>query len=325
MNAPVLSAIVMTPDTWHTMRRTLAALRGQTLRHSIELVLVGPSLEALDVPEAEIAGFAQVRKTAAPPNSRILGESSAAGVRSASAALVVFTEDHCFPEPGWAEALVKFHADGNWAGVEPTFINGNPDSVASKVQFLVEYAHSAPGEAKGEAPFIAGHNSCYRRDALLHYDRDGGLADWLEVEFLMHQDMGRRGLRLGRSAEARTHHYNCSRVGATLSFSWVFPRVFAAHRARRLGPVQRLKLALTWPLIAPLRFQRIWPLAWRLYGTAAALRLSPLLLANLMVSAASEGAGYVLGAGRHPELAFGLEFHRDRFFRSGDRFPDVEA
>lgn len=315
MPDPALSVLVITPDEPATMRHTLAALGRQTIRDRIELVLVGPTESALRVPEQTIAGFAAVRRVVVEPFDS-LGQITAAGVRDAGAELVALTEDHCHPHPGWAEALVARHAQGDYAAVGPTVHNANPDTAASWQQFLVEYApFSAIGD-KGAARMIPGHNSCYRRADLLHYEPD--LAWWLECETLMHWDMAARGRRLWLDDQAQTDHWNCSRFLPTLRFSWMFPRVFAARRCRVISGVARVKLALLWPLIPPLRLVRAWPLAVASLGRRGALRVLPGLLLNLVVSGASEATGYLLGEGDRARTTLDLEFHRERFMRSGE-------
>ena len=55
---PALSAILWTPDTYWTLRRTVSALREQTVRDRIEVILVGPSSSALDGAASDLDEFA---------------------------------------------------------------------------------------------------------------------------------------------------------------------------------------------------------------------------------------------------------------------------
>ena len=322
MPATRLSVLLVTPDTWTTWSTTLAALRTQTIRDRIELVLVGPALDAIDVPDSEVTSFAAVRKVAVPNMAR-LGRAYAEGVRASTAPLIALTEDHCFPETDWAEALLRRHDQGDWAAVGPTMINGNPDSAASWTQFIVEYGnHSTVGE-KGVRQELPGHNSCYRRDALLFYEPR--LEWWLECETVMQWDMTRRGLRLYADPAVRTHHWNCSRFWPTVRFSWLYSRVFAAYRATQLNWFGHAKLALLWPVIPLVRLRRTWPLMKRQLGLSRALQLSPGVFLNFLVSGASEGLGYIAGVGEGwLGRCFDLEFHRDRFLRDGEAYRPSE-
>ena len=317
---PVLSAVVITPDDWRTMRRTLAALRAQTVASQLEVVLVGPDFKALEVPSNELAPFASVRQ--ARFHRREMGHATAQGVRAATTDLVWFTEDHCYPLPGCMEAIVNHFTDPQLVALGPTLVNGNPRSLTSWTQFVMEYGPYSAVGAKGQARQIPGHNSCYRRSALLALEPD--LDHQLEVETLMQWDMADQGLKLINTADVVTRHYNTSNWKSYLSFSWVFPRTFAAHRGLREGRLARLKLGLLWPLIPVLRFKRLWPLAFRLVGARRAMWLAPGLLLNLVASGASEAKGYLTGDGANCQQGFELEFHRERFFAQGDSFPSAE-
>ncbi len=316
MPEPALSAVLVTLDDWTNMRNTLRALRAQTLREQMELVFVGPSLDALDLPEAEFQDFAGIQKTAEPVLTT-LGQAYAAGVRAATAPLVLFTEDHCYPEPQWAELLVARHASGTWAGVGPTVINANPASTASCAQFLIEYGQYSETGKKGPCRQIPGHNSCYRRKLLLHYGAK--LFEWLECETLMQWDMADRGLTFYMDDQVRTRHFNCSRLSATFMFSWYFSRQFAAYRGRRMTARDRAKLALLWPLIPIVRLKRIWPLMASLLGFRRALSVLPAVATNLAISGAGEGLGYLTCDPGAREHCFHREFHRERFLRPGEQ------
>jgi hypothetical protein len=316
MSEPVLSAILVTPDDWTNMRNTLQALRLQTICQQMELVLVGPTLDALDAPDSEIAPFFAVQRVAVAGRSTI-AHSYAEGVRAATAPLVVFTEDHCYPEPGWAEGFVRRHASGNWAGVGPTVINANPAYTASWAQFLAEYGQYSEAGADGRSRQIPGHNSCYRRKELLAYGPD--LDNWLECETLMHWDMAERGLGLYLDRDIRTHHWNSTRMSYVLGFSWYFLRQFAAYRARGMTPFRRAAFALLWPLIPAIRLRRIVPLMTSLLGTRRTVAVLPAVAVNLFVSSAAEGLGYVTGQAGALENLLDREFHRERYLRPGER------
>ncbi|MEM6333382.1 MAG: glycosyltransferase [Planctomycetota bacterium] len=320
MSEVLISTLVLTPDVPETMRRTLSALSAQTIADRVEVVLIGPSEAATDVPAAWVSGFASVKRAVSAERS--MGAMYVAGVAAATGPIVQITEDHCYPLPGHHEAvLAAFEAHG-CAAVGPNVALANPGTFAAEVQYLFEYAVVGPKGEHGVAPHISGHNSAYRRDALLAYGDE--LADWLEVETLLHWEMTRRGLVLVNDAGPRSIHWNVERLGPLFSFCWVFPRVFAAYRGRRAGLGTRLKLGLLWPLIGVLRTWRTWGLAVRYHGVSGAAARVPLLFAALMVSAASEGMGYLFGVGGHTPMAFDREFHRDRYMRAGRVIADPD-
>lgn len=316
---PRMSVVLVTPDNWQNMQRTLAALRAQTVASQLEVVLVGPNESALDVPPSLIAPFAAVHKVAF--EYRAMGHAAAQGVRAATSDLVLFTEDHCYPMPDLASAMLVCFEDPSVIAVGPTVVNGNPRSLTSWTQFIMEYGAYSRAGVKGQARQIPGHNSAYRRSALLHYAE--ALDEQLEVETLMHWDMADRGMKLINVGAPVTRHFNASKGWACLSFSWIFPRTFAARRVA-CQPKDRAKLALLWPLIPILRFARLWSVAIQLLGLRRTLLVSPSLIANLIVSGASEGLGYLTKTGASDVAAFDLKFHRERFFAVGDALPEPD-
>jgi hypothetical protein len=134
---PEMSVIILTPDGYAAIRRLMAHLCAQTARDRLELVLVAPQLDALQADEGELAGFAAVRLVEADV-LRSSAEARAAGVRAATAPIVVFTEDHSLPEPAWAESLIRAHGEA-WAVVGPAVINANPRGAVSWANLLIEY------------------------------------------------------------------------------------------------------------------------------------------------------------------------------------------
>ncbi|MBK6393893.1 MAG: hypothetical protein IPF73_03745 [Betaproteobacteria bacterium] len=58
--APRMSVVIVTPDTFATIRRTVECLARQTARDALELVVVAPSLARLDADGALLASFARV-------------------------------------------------------------------------------------------------------------------------------------------------------------------------------------------------------------------------------------------------------------------------
>src|SRR5829696_4542817 len=125
---PALSVILPTADDYKTIRRTVRALHRQTARDQIELVIVSPTDDPGVIPE-DVSGFFSVKIVNGGPllTSNI---SRVAGIRHASAQIVVLGEDHCFPEPAWAAALIEAHR-GDFAVVGPVLTNANPRSMMS--------------------------------------------------------------------------------------------------------------------------------------------------------------------------------------------------
>nr|MBA3966593.1 glycosyltransferase [Nitrospirales bacterium] len=117
MSHPLLSVILATPGGYHTVRKTVSHLRSQTACGSLELILVGPPQALQDLEVEELTGFARYQVVRIEKFQSI-GQANAAGIRQAAASIVALAEDHCFPDPHWAENLIAAH-QGSWAAVGP--------------------------------------------------------------------------------------------------------------------------------------------------------------------------------------------------------------
>jgi hypothetical protein len=321
--APELSVILMTLDRYESIRRTVAWLRVQNVVDAIELVIIAPSREALDLDESELAVFHSHQVVeVGPVRFRPLG--NAIGVRVAKAPVVVFSEDHVCPQPGWAEALIARHREP-WAVVGPVFDNGNPRSAISWADFLPGYGPWLDPLPGGEASYLAGHNSSYKRDVLLEFDDE--LEQVLSAEAVLHWELGKRGHKLYLEPKAKTRHYNYSRLPIYLWATFLHARVFASERARggRWGPLRRLGYAGAWPLIPLVRLRRVFRDVGRARGRGVFPRVLPPVVLGLTVSALGEAAGYLLGPGDAPDRVSGLEFKRDRYVTRRDRAEMARA
>jgi hypothetical protein len=313
---PSISVILSAMGSFSVLESTIARLCVQTIREQIELVLVGPV-------QAEPAWAAGVRSrfwglkvvTAEPFVS--IGQSNASGVWQSRAEIVVFGEDHCFPEPGWAEALVSAH-EGQWAAAGPQISNANPDSAVSRADFLIGYSPWAAPCKSGEVEILPGHNSSYKKAVLLEYG--DGLADWLQAETVLHYDLGRRGKKLYLEGRARTAHVNFSRLSSWFTIQSMQGRVFAAERRKDWGPAKRLLFAAASPLIPAVRLLRIT----RQYFSAPRsvvvyIRTLPHLTFGLALDGIGQFAGYAFGAGNTVDAIATLELQRIDHITEHDR------
>jgi GT2 family glycosyltransferase len=299
--------ILATPDSYETIRRTVASLRAQTIRDRLELVIVAPSSAGLGLVPSDLTGFAGYRVVEVGAVHSI-ARANAAGVRSASAVVVALAEDHSFPDPRWAEALVEAHSRP-WAAVGPAVRNGNPDSRISRADFLIAYCPWSTPAPRGVVDFLPGHNSSYKRAVLMAYGPE--LEAMLEAETVLHWDLRAKGYRLYLEPAAEISHINFARLAPWIPVQFHAGRVFAAARAEREGwswP-RRLLYALGSPLIPPVRLCRI---ARRAPAHRELLGALPMLVLGLVLDGVGQLVGYVSGAGRSRKTLTGFEFHRAR-------------
>jgi len=123
---PEMSVVVITPDRYETVRKTVRHWKAQSVRGRLEIVLVAPSAVELGLDKSEMQDFLQFRVIEVGPINST-AKARAIGVRHASAPVVALSEDHAYPAPGWAEAIIIAHKDG-WATVGPVMANANPEA-----------------------------------------------------------------------------------------------------------------------------------------------------------------------------------------------------
>ncbi|MGH7177956.1 MAG: glycosyltransferase family 2 protein [Tepidisphaeraceae bacterium] len=317
--------MLVTCDDFSALRQTVAHLRRQTMREGIEVVLVCPSLDRLALDETTLAGFAgwrivQIGRIPA------IATAYAHGIRAASAPVVALGEDHSFPDPNWAEALLRSHGEP-YAAVGPLVCNANPFNSISWADMLLGYGPWLNPDGGGVCNHLPGHNSSYKRDVLLEYGER--LDEMLEAETVLHWDLRRRGYVLFHDASARTRHTNFALLKPWTVAQFCTGRCFAASRATSWSIAKRALYAAASPLIPIVRFRRLLSHAWQCRETRPRLLwLLPAMIYAVVIDGIGQLVGYSLGAGGAKEQLRELEFRRDRFILPDDRrrlFDDAIA
>jgi hypothetical protein len=315
-----LSVVIATPDNYETIRLTMRHLEAQTARHLIEIVVVGPAEQSIRPPAEDLQGFHSHQLIAIGTVTSI-GRANAAGVRHARAPLVALAEDHCFPEPGWAQALINAH-QGPWAVVGPVVRNANPATTVSWCDFVIGYGpwmYPWPDPSEAQCmPFLPGHNSCYKRSVLLEYGDQ--LEDMLDSETVLHLDLARRGHQLRIEPEARAAHTNFAILSSFLPVQFYGGRVFGATRSAAWPLARRLLYCVASPLIPAVR---LWRCVRELARPGRPLKLAPRILPLLSLGLALDGlgqmAGYLFGVGDAIGRVAHYEFHRFNHIPAADR------
>jgi hypothetical protein len=314
--SPVMSVVVITPDRYATIRKSITHLRAQKVCGSLEVLIVAPSAGELELNVSEMLDFLRYRVIEVGPISST-ARARAMGVKESSAPVVAFVEDHAYPAPGWAEALIGRHRE-SWAAVGPVMANANPRSITSWANLIIEYAPWLEPVEGGEREHLPGHNGTYKRQLLLDYGER--LEAMLDSESILHWDLRAQGHRLYLEPKARTFHQNFSAQAPSLTLRFNGGRLFASARARDWPRWRRALFTIASPLIPPLRCLRI---TRELFRPGRPLRLLPFLLPSLVVGllfdGAGEMAGYAFGPGGAMEKLSGMEFHRERFMARRDR------
>lgn len=312
---PALSVVLPAPRGLEGVRLTLRHLRRQDLAGAVEVVVVSGLPEPTPVDE-ELGPFWGWQWVGVASDLPTPG-AYAAGVRRATAPVVVLGEDHSFPQPGWAEAILERHRAG-WSVVGPAVINANPASAVSWADFVIGYGPWMAPCSGGPARFLPGHNSSYRREVLLGLG--GSLEQALAAEAVLHADLARAGHGLYLEPEARTAHVNFSLLGSWLRVQLANGRVFAASRSRRWPWQRRLLFAAASPLVPAVRLARcVRQLARGGAGGRPVVGTLLLLAVGLVLDGVGQALGTLGGAGRASATLARFETDRLRHVTERDR------
>jgi hypothetical protein len=325
MNTPTpqMTVIMATPGRCATLKRPLRFLRDQTIRGHIELVLIGPGQSAFDdLDPALVAGFARCLTLAVGPILEV-ERAFAPGIAAATAPVVALLENHVYPEPGWAEAIVRAH-QGPWAVVGCVISNANVATATSCVEHLLSYAFHDEQAPVGEVARVSRNNTTYKRVALAAFGdrlpdllpRDGGLMEELRAG----------GARFYREPQARLAHLNPSLPGSMLRLRLHSARASSSTRARtgRWSPGRRALYLLASPLFPLLRIRALWSRLRAPQLRKALPRVAPLLLLALLVDAFGQALGFALGEGNSAMAAGRYDLDREPYLTASDRAEFME-
>jgi GT2 family glycosyltransferase len=316
-NSANLSIVIVTPQHYDTMRKTISCLRKQTVQHRLEVVIVAPSAEVLQLDEAELTGFFAFNVVEVGRISSV-ASANAAGIRKATAPIVALAEDHAFPDPNWAAALIMAH-QAHWAAVGPQVQNANPESAISWADYLMGYGPWIAPARAGEIEHLPGHNSSYKRDILMEYGAE--LEVMLAAESVLHWHLRSNGHRLYLEPTASIAHVNFDRFGSWLPALFYSARIFAATRSRTWSWRRRLFYTGAAPFIPAIRLLRIRAQVKKLtrHREPASIPAGflPVVIVGLLTSALGEMIGYATGAGGNAGRALcAYEFHRERHLKA---------
>lgn len=311
---PDLSAILAV-ERAEQGRELIEVLRRRAREAAIELVLVGIGAEPAG--DVDDSGFHSVTSLHAPGST--LAEARELGARRAAGPVVVVCETHSFPEEGWARGIVARIGEG-WAAVGPVVRPFNPArrGVAATV---FDYGRWMGGP-EGAWPDLPGHNTAYRRDALLAAldEFPGGM----DAETLMQSRIREAGGELYLDPGVVTHHMNMESFSGAAREWLVFARVFAARRAAGWSPLRRAIYAAGSPLLPLIRMPRFLAAARRSGHLRALFAGFDLFLIVLLASAAGELMGYATRR-CDPAGTIHFELERRRWAPSAPPVPELAS
>lgn len=315
---PEMSVVLVTRNPFRTIRKTVRYLSRQTLRDRLELLIVVPSRERLDLEDSEVQGFGAVQVVEVGP-IRSMSQAKAAAVRSATTPVVAFAEDHCYPDPDWAEHLIRAHRQ-SYAAVGPAVKNANPRTLISWVSFLMSHARWNEPVTTGPTDGLPWHNTSYKRDLLLEYGPE--LPSLLSVEGFLQENLAARGHQLYLAPMAKVSHVNISLASSMFAHALVGGRMFGAARARygKWSPLRQLLHIVATPLIPMVRLRRTCRDIRRIGEQKRLLpRILPALCVGLTLHALGELGGYAFGPGNGEQQYSDYELTRIEHITEEDR------
>lgn len=334
---PALSVILISPGRFERIAKTVRLLASQTRARELQLLLVCESPLSFGVSDPLWSPFHSVQMVTAPSLSDT-GAARTLALPHVRARIVAFAEDHAFPAPNWADALLAGHNQQPHEGIGPAtpggaaspsiaavsveIRNANPRTALSWADLISAFGLWLAPAVPGPQPRLPGHNTSYKLEILLGYgDRLAGL---LGAESVFHQDLAARGYVLWLQEGSYTEHLNMSRLLPFLKFKFSAGRLYAGTIAhdRRSSFSRRLLYAASTPLVPLARFWRLIP-DLRRAAIPPSVRFAPgfaLALATaLVLHAVGEATGYLLGPGNAARTYATAEIWRADFLDPADR------
>ena len=313
--AAKLAVVLVTRNSFHTIRRTVQALRAQTIASEIELIIVATTRECVnDYRPGELDGFARIEIVPAGP-MRCLDFGAPKGLLRATAPVVAWLEDHVFPEANWAEEIVKAH-EGPWAVVNGQMINANPETALSWANIFISHrAELVPRAGEWKEVFTS-HNASYKKAVLETYGDD--LERYMGHGGDLQRDLLQKGHRLYIHLDARYQHLQMSTWRPIIPYRFALGRHFAATRVRQnsWGWGWRLAYVVAGPLIPVVQLARLIKCI-RKFGQFP--RALPPVALGLVMEGLGEMVGYAAGEGNAIDQMAAYEEDRPRHMSLGDR------
>ncbi len=247
------------------------------------------------------------------------GRAIAAGVRQANAPVVTYAEEHSYPAPGWAEALINAHRQ-SWAVVGAAIANANPGNMISWASLFTDFGPWVEPAEAGEIGHLPWHHAAYKRTILLEYGPK--LEAMLETEGILHRDLQANGYRLYLESAAKTNHVNISLLDSYMGAEFHGARMFAANRVRSAKwPIfRRLLYICGMPFIPFVRLQRVPRQIFRSGRERELLPgILPALILGLIADALGQLTGYAFGAGDAAKRRVSFELTRYQHITEQDR------
>jgi GT2 family glycosyltransferase len=294
VSEPALSVVCLAGPHRERTRRCLEALGSQTALEAMELILIdGGSPEDLPQPPSGLA----TRVERLPRHVR-LGEARAKGVAAAQAPAIAFLSDHCYADPGWAQALIDAHRE-RWAAVGYVFRDPVGPTYGARAARIADHAQWLyPAARGGEVESVSYGEASFRRDFL---DGLGEALEWtLDSDFSLQARVHETGLSMGLAPGAVITHDNLQTVLGNAVVSYHCSRLVGARHLSDRGhsTFRRFLYALASPFAVPVL--RTLRLVRHTRGRVPRRELAaalPAIVVKNVFEGFGQAHGYLLGEG----------------------------
>jgi mycofactocin glycosyltransferase len=178
------TVVIPTRDRPRSLEACLAGLERKEGCGDFVVVVVDDGSRAADAVAAIVAGASLARLVRIDAAGSSIARN--VGAREASTGLVLFLDDDCVPQRGWAAALVRAIENGAIAAAGRAVNSSRADVFGEATQVVLDYlTQTATGE-DGSTTFAPTYNLACRRDLLLEmpfeesYGHAGADRDWCE-------------------------------------------------------------------------------------------------------------------------------------------------
>jgi len=294
---PTLS-VLLVADSLDAIMPALRSYADGTQTSRLQVVVA--AIGGVQIPTTAIAQLGFLDPVVVDGGSGELNVAEARAVRSATAPFVVFAQERAYLRPGAADRLSSACANGNWTIVAPALANANPRTVFSRASMRIKNSRWMDGQPAGPVENAPGHNTAYRRDALLALGDH--LESSLEAGWQLQDELRARGALCYLESSAVIAVVNPEATGPFVRDFRRLGRRFAAQRARRWPTGMRLLFAAGSPLIPLVRLGRVVHTSILQERGTTLWRELPAVVLGLSASAAGEAAGYLFGPGSPTRL-----------------------
>lgn len=303
---PMLSVVVtVVSDTSEQagtahLEGCLEALRQQVNPPPMEVLVTCdarlPGVEELEqrFPEASFIAVEKLHTARSGPSREHHDELRGIGMRKARAPLIALIEDVGRPDPNWAAALVKEHAQP-YSAIGGAMENG-VDRPLNWAVYFNDFGRYQNPVLRGPSAFVSDANVCYKREAL---ERVANA--WADTysESRVHAAFADRAevIALSPDVIVYQHRLNLHR-GPALVERYVWGRSYAAVRVESVAASRRILFAVLCPLLPfVLLLRQLQKVLSTKRNQAAFLKALPLTFLLDVAWSWGEFVGYVT---RHP-------------------------